>query len=252
MTRLTTRAPRFIGTSEAGLWVFRRLCYAEAPVGNLRFAPPRSTPLVGEDDARRFSAIAPQDLDSLPRVVPGAENYFYSPAAATPEDCLALNVWTADVHGTAPVLLWIHGGAFLCESGTGAWASGVRALAAAHGTAGGRVFHYDFAWKSGAVNGAVRAAHSVDVPVTFGNLEAGRHRSPRFGGFTPPHARAGLGGQLPVGRVRPLGAWPVFSPDDRATMIIDRRSAVERDRSAGHLDFWDSVALATQRKVGAL
>lgn len=35
-------------------------------------------------------------------------------------------------------------------------------------------------------------------------------------------------------------------------MIIGRRFAIERDRITGRFDFWDSVALATHRKVGSL
>ena len=42
------------------------------------------------------------------------------------EDCLTLNVWTPELVGARPVLVWLHGGAFLRGSGASALYRGVR------------------------------------------------------------------------------------------------------------------------------
>ena len=112
------------GLLEGGVHVFRGIPYAAPPVGDLRFAPPQPAPAVDNIDATRFGAISAQDLDPLPAVKPGTEFNYYSAGARTDEDCLSLNVWTADPAGKAPVYVFIHGGAWLCGSGTGDWASG--------------------------------------------------------------------------------------------------------------------------------
>lgn len=118
-------AARVVGVTIVGVSVFRGIPYAEPPVGELRFAPPQSPRDVADVDAREFGAISLQDLDPLPRLLPGTENNFYHLSAATDEDCLNLNIWSPAVTGSAPVLFWIHSGGFLCGSGTGAWTDGM-------------------------------------------------------------------------------------------------------------------------------
>ena len=120
------------GAVVGGVHVFRGIPYALPPVGELRFAPPRPAPRVDDIDATRFGAISLQDIDPLPEALPGTENNFYAPGAVTSEDCLNLNVWTADPSGSAPVYVYIHGGAFVYGSGTGPWIDGAR-LAREHG-----------------------------------------------------------------------------------------------------------------------
>ncbi|CAN5153933.1 carboxylesterase family protein [soil metagenome] len=112
------------GSLERGVHVFRGIAYALPPVGSLRFAPPQPAPPVQHIDATRFGAISLQDIDPLPEVLPGAEHNFYATGSRTDEDCLTLNVWTADPAGAAPVYVYIHGGGFLCGSGTGDWIDG--------------------------------------------------------------------------------------------------------------------------------
>ena len=118
-------AGRFRGLIGEGVVVFRGIRYAEPPVGPLRFAPP--APDKNTDALRDAVAAGPisiQDIDPLPLVLPGAENVFYGPNPLVSEDCLNLNVWTPGLAGRAPVLVWIHGGAFLCGSGNGPWLDG--------------------------------------------------------------------------------------------------------------------------------
>jgi para-nitrobenzyl esterase len=116
----------YIGRGEGAISTFRGIRFAEPPVGDLRFAAPVDAVPVGETDATQFGPISLQDIDPLPRAIPGTENNFYAPGITTSEDCLNLNIWTPDVTGSAPVLFWLHGGAFLYGSGTGPWADGSR------------------------------------------------------------------------------------------------------------------------------
>lgn len=121
------------GLIEDGVAVFRGIPYAAAPVGELRFAPPQLRGPEGKVlDAAGFGLISLQDIDPLPKAMPGTEHNFYASDARAGEDCLNLNIWTPDTGGSAPVLVWIHGGAFLYGSGTGAWIDG-HAHARQHG-----------------------------------------------------------------------------------------------------------------------
>lgn len=123
----------FRGTLRDGVAVFRGIRYAAPPLGDLRFAPPVAAAVAETAvDASASGPISIQDIDPLPLVVPGAEFNFYGPGAVASEDCLNLNVWTPDTTGRAPVLFWIHGGAFLCGSGSGLWTDGTH-LARRHG-----------------------------------------------------------------------------------------------------------------------
>ena len=107
------------GTREAGVAVFRNVPYAEPPVGRLRFQPPAQGPSwSGERDASRHGAIAPQP----PSRLRAAMGDFSHPQS---EDCLAVTVWTpAADQARRPVLLWLHGGAFMSGAGSLPWYSG--------------------------------------------------------------------------------------------------------------------------------
>lgn len=105
------RAPAgsFRGTTDGDVRVWRGIRYAEAPVGDRRWKPPvvvADAP--GEVAAGQFgpSCYQPEaraDLASIYRDDPGPLS----------EDCLSLNVWSADHAGKAPVFVWIHGGALV-------------------------------------------------------------------------------------------------------------------------------------------
>jgi para-nitrobenzyl esterase len=86
--------------------------YAAPPVGARRFQAPGPAPSWdGVRPADAFGPSAPQRTTGpLTDAVPGMR------ATATDEDCLTLNVWTPE--GAAPgaglpVLVWIHGGAYV-------------------------------------------------------------------------------------------------------------------------------------------
>ncbi len=98
------------GTYSGGVCAWRGLRYGQSPSGPLRFLPPRP-PLSwpGVQRADRFGPASVQGSLTLKggRVMPGRFE----------EDCLRLNVWSKAADGAArPVMLWIHGGAFMLGS----------------------------------------------------------------------------------------------------------------------------------------
>ena len=104
------------GTEAAhGTYAFKGIPFAAAPVGPLRFRPP-------ERPERRGTACAtpPRFGHVVPQVHTPAElgQLFDSKGEQGP-DCLNLNVWTPDPGAAGlPVLVWIHGGAFVIGSGS--------------------------------------------------------------------------------------------------------------------------------------
>ncbi|MDR2372980.1 MAG: carboxylesterase family protein [Bifidobacteriaceae bacterium] len=126
-TTVTAPAGTIRGLTADGVSVFRGIPYAVAPTGSLRFAPPVACdPFSAVFDAASFGPISIQDIDPLPITLPGTEANFYHRNPVMSEDCLNLNIWSPNLQGSAPVLVWIHGGAFMCGSGTGAWTDGSR------------------------------------------------------------------------------------------------------------------------------
>jgi para-nitrobenzyl esterase len=111
----STRSGRLQGARARGGLVFRGIPYAAAPVGDLRFrAPQPVTPWSGVRDATHFGPSAPQL---------GAMNWLVARAVGgaggrQSEDCLTLNVWTPALDGRRPVLVFVHGGAFVLGSGS--------------------------------------------------------------------------------------------------------------------------------------
>lgn len=109
---LETRQGRLRGADIDGLSVFFGVPYAAPPVGEGRFAPPQPpVPWAGVRDALLPGANAPQvirafpSLDLTPLVGRGWRRG---------EDFLTLNIWTPRLEPAAlPVLVFIHGGAFI-------------------------------------------------------------------------------------------------------------------------------------------
>ena len=109
---VTTQAGKIEGTYESGLFVFKGVPYAAPPVGELRWMPPQPVkPWEGMRPVKQFEPIAPQNP------LPGGI-IIHEPQPQN-EDCLYLNIWTKGLDDAKrPVMVWIHGGAFIIGSGT--------------------------------------------------------------------------------------------------------------------------------------
>ncbi len=110
---VATTSGRVRGRVEHGNAVFRGIPFARPPLYDLRFkAPVPPAPWDGVRDATEFGPQCPQ-ADFLA----GASGVPEPPGDTTGE-WLTVNVWTPDPQArTLPVLVWIHGGAYLFGSG---------------------------------------------------------------------------------------------------------------------------------------
>lgn len=97
---------------------FSGIRYAQAPVGEWRWRPPRPEhpPADGSIDATRWPPACVQDEGNV-EWYQGVARSFGQPAEVAPsrpevaEDCLFLNIWTPDIGARLPVMVWLHGGA---------------------------------------------------------------------------------------------------------------------------------------------
>ncbi|MGH3168897.1 MAG: carboxylesterase/lipase family protein, partial [Trebonia sp.] len=105
-------AGRVRGCLENGIYVFRGMPFAKPPLGALRFrAPEDPAPWDGVRDASAFGPPAPQ-------VDPAAQTSLVPAQWPGGQEWLTVNVWTPDIATAGlPVLVWIHGGAYLIGSG---------------------------------------------------------------------------------------------------------------------------------------
>ena len=111
-TEVRTPSGTVRGAASGPVVAFKGVPYAAPPFGALRFAAPAPPePWEGVRDCTAFGPTAlkppyPAPVDVLlpEPVVPG-------------EDVLTVNVWTPDPSASLPVLVWVHGGAFVNGSG---------------------------------------------------------------------------------------------------------------------------------------
>ena len=99
------------GVETGNVLSFKGIPYAAAPVGDLRFAPPAPAPV------RTATLVA----DKFGNACPQGAGTFAPENETLSEDCLYLNVYAPKSEGPHPVMVWIHGGAFIFGSGGGTY-----------------------------------------------------------------------------------------------------------------------------------
>jgi para-nitrobenzyl esterase len=107
---------------------------------------------------------------------------------------------------------------------------------------------YLFTWATPAFGGALGSCHALEIPFVFNALDApgvavftgevtasARQLATAMHDTWTAFARTGdpNGAGLPP--------WPVFTPDQRATMVLGEHSTVEEDPAAAELAHWAEV-----------
>ncbi|WP_375760312.1 carboxylesterase/lipase family protein [Corallococcus exercitus] len=97
------------GVVEEGVYAFKGIPYAQPPVGELRWRPP--APVMPWKHIRQASKPGNSSLQSREACIAGGGG----DPVPMGEDCLYLNVWTprVDAQAKLPVIVWIHGGAYV-------------------------------------------------------------------------------------------------------------------------------------------
>ncbi len=110
-----TTSGKVQGLDKRGVQQYRGMPYARAE----RFRAPQPVePWAGVRDATDFGLIAPQNPSPTESLLGAQER-------PSGEDCLVLNVFTPAADDAArPVMVWLHGGAFVAGSGNVVWYDG--------------------------------------------------------------------------------------------------------------------------------
>lgn len=106
-----TTSGAYRGVRDHWIHVWKGIRYAAPPVGENRWCRARpAIPHAGVVDADRFGAVCPQARN--PAIGLGSN-------PVMDEDCLFLNVWApvAGADSPRPVIVWVHGGAYVFGSG---------------------------------------------------------------------------------------------------------------------------------------
>ncbi|MEC4722340.1 carboxylesterase/lipase family protein [Noviherbaspirillum sp. CPCC 100848] len=130
--RVLTDRGEVLGNETASMHQYLGIPYAAPPTGARRWkAPEPPAAWSGTREAGKFGSGCPQTGGAFG-------------AASTNEDCLYLNVFTPKGDGPFPVMVWIHGGAFVSGSGDSYDASKLVAQGVAVVTINYRLGHLGF------------------------------------------------------------------------------------------------------------
>ncbi len=128
-----TRYGKVRGDEQGSISVWKGIPFAQPPTGERRFrAPQPPEPWTGVREATTFSPMAPQVAEMGTSMVGaiGAERAVELRPMS--EDCLYLNIWSPGAEGEKrPVMVYIHGGAFMLGSASDPWYDGT-SFAATH------------------------------------------------------------------------------------------------------------------------
>ena len=117
-TVVETTYGKLDGLDKGDVLQFRGIPYAAPPVGDRRFRPP-APPDAWTDvrEAKTFGPAAPQSSSAI--------DLLNTRELEMSEDCLTLNVYTPGADDARrPVMVWIHGGAFVTGTGSSPWYNG--------------------------------------------------------------------------------------------------------------------------------
>ncbi|HET7481637.1 MAG TPA: carboxylesterase/lipase family protein [Actinomycetota bacterium] len=118
MAIVDTATGKIEGLEHDDHFEFRGVPYSAPPVGPRRLRPPEAVePWDGTRSATEYGPIAHQMISPI-------EQFQGLDVSQASEDCLYLNVWTPGLDGNRPVMVWIHGGAFIGGAGSAPWYSG--------------------------------------------------------------------------------------------------------------------------------
>jgi para-nitrobenzyl esterase len=174
-----TAEGRLAGLRKGAIAAFKGIPFAEPPVGPLRWRAPRQARAwSGVRDATRFGPICPQGATQ-------AEMLMGSTPGEQSEDCLYLNVWTpACDDAKRPVMVWIHGGAFVIGAGSQGLYSGrhLAALDCVIVTINYRLGAFGFLDLADATDGAAPGSGSEGIADQILALQWVKRNIARFGG----------------------------------------------------------------------
>ena len=102
-----------VTTEKEGVFVYRGIPYAAAPINDLRWKAPQ--PVKAWDGVFKADKFGHPGYQSVHYPGGYTTEWGYGDESPYSEDCLYLNVWTkapGDVNKKLPVALWIHGGGY--------------------------------------------------------------------------------------------------------------------------------------------
>lgn len=115
----TSTGPLY-GQRQEGMDVFLGIPYAQSPIDQLRFHPPQAIFWQEPRACDRPGALAPQMPSRLARALGAQQDLEQS------EDCLHLSIWAPkpSQEQKKPVVIWLHGGAWMTGGASLDWYDG--------------------------------------------------------------------------------------------------------------------------------